>query len=64
MLPSSVLTVMVAEPVDFGVTNPFEETVATDGLLELHETVLSVVALGRTVAMSCKVLPIYRVADV
>ena len=64
LLPSSVLTVMVAVPVDFGVTKPSDDTIATAVLLELQETDLSVVVFGRTVAVSCKVLPIYNVADV
>jgi len=64
LLPSSVLTVMVAVPVDFGVTSPSDETVATAVLLELHETDLSEVLLGETVAISCNVLPMYSVSDV
>ena len=46
LLPSSVFTVMVAVPVDCGVTIPSDDTVATAVLLELHETDLSEVELG------------------
>lgn len=46
LLPSSVLTVMVAVPVDIGVTNPSDDTVATAELSELQETDLSEVEFG------------------
>ena len=64
LLPSSVLTVIMAVPVETGITNPSEETTATSVLLELQETDLSVVLFGRIVAVSCKEFPIYKVAEV
>jgi hypothetical protein len=64
LLPSSVFTVMTAVPVETGVTRPSGETIATSVLLEVQETDLSDVLLGKTVSVSCKVLPIYKVADV
>ena len=62
--PSTVFAVMTALPVDFAVTNPVEDTVAILVLLELHVTDGFVVVLGRTVAVSCNVLPVYIVASV
>jgi len=64
LLPSVVRAVMVALPVDFAVTKPVEDTIATLVLLEVHVTDGLVVVLGNTVALSCNVLPVYRVAEV
>lgn len=58
------MTIIVALPVDTGITKPSDETMATSLLLELQETVLSVVLFGRTIAVSCKEFPIYKVAEV
>ena len=61
----AVLAVIVAVPLDTAVTRPFASTVATDGLLLLHITLLSVALSGVTVAVSCKVWPrLVRVAVV
>ena len=64
LLPSAVLAVIVALPVDFAVTKPVEDTVTTLVLLELHVTDGLDVVLGNTVALNCNVFPVYRVADV
>ena len=53
--PSAVLAVIVALPLDTAVTRPVLLTVATDGLLLVHVTLLFVALLGVTVAVSCKV---------
>lgn len=50
LLPSLVVTVMVAVPALFAETTPDEETVATEVLLEDHVTDLSVALDGVTVA--------------
>ena len=55
--PSAVVAVIVVLPLDTAVTRPFASTVATDGLLLLHITLLSVELSGVTVAVSCKVWP-------
>ena len=57
LLPSSVVTVMVAVPIDTGVTTPLR-TVATAGLLLDHVTVFVPALAGCTVAIRVKVLPI------
>ena len=49
--------VIVAVPTAFAVTKPEADTVATDVLLDVHVTLLSVALLGNTVAVSCCVLP-------
>jgi hypothetical protein len=64
LLPSSVLTVMVAEPADTAVTMPLLLTVATDVLLLLQVTFLFVAFVGSTVAERVTVLPILSVAVV
>lgn len=64
LVPSDVFAVITALPVDFAVTKPVEDTVATLVLLEVHVTAGLDVVLGRTVAVSCKVLPVYIVASV
>ena len=51
----AVLAVIVAVPLDTAVTRPFASTVATDGLLLLHVTLLLVAFSGVTVAVSCSV---------
>jgi hypothetical protein len=56
--PSAVFAVMIALPVDFAVTKPVDETVATLVLLEVQVTEGLEVVLGETVAVSCKVLPV------
>ena len=53
--PSAALAVMVALPLDTAVTKPVLLTVATDGLLLLHITLLLVAFSGVTVAVSCSV---------
>lgn len=57
-VPSVVLTVITAVPVDFAVTTPLDETVATLVLLELHVTDGLEVVLGETVAFNCNVFPV------
>ena len=52
LVPSVVVTVMVAEPGDFAVTSPLLLTVATDVLLDFHVTVLLVALVGSTVAVN------------
>ena len=56
LLPSAVVTVIVAEPTALAVTKPVLLTVAIDVLLELHVTAGLVVLLGDTVAVNCNVL--------
>ena len=56
LLPSAVVTVMVAVPAATGVTNPFA-TVATLSLFELQVTALFVALLGATVAVSVSAAP-------
>ncbi len=55
--PSSVRTVIVAEPAAFAVTTPLDETVATVVLLDDHVTALLVALEGETVAVSVPVVP-------
>ena len=62
LLPSDVLTVIVAVPADFAVTTPDEETVATLVLDELQVTDLLLAFEGDTVAERDKVSPFSRVA--
>ena len=52
LLPSSVVTVIVAVPSETAVTKPLEETVATEGELVVQLTLLFVASDGRTVAVS------------
>jgi hypothetical protein len=66
LLPSSVLTVIVALPTDTPVTvqvKPFDETVATAVLLLLHVTFLFVVLAGVMVAVNASVPPTVIVKD-
>ncbi len=46
LLPSVVVAVIVAVPAETAVTLPLLFTVATDVLLDFHETVLLVASLG------------------
>ncbi len=46
LLPSVVVAVIVAVPAENAVTLPLLFTVATDVLLDFHETVLLVASLG------------------
>ena len=51
LAPSTVVTVIVADPTPFAVTTPAEDTVATELLLDVHVTVLFVALAGETVAV-------------
>ena len=62
--PSFVVTVIVAVPAAFAVTTPEEETVATDVLLDVHVTDLSVAFDGNTVAVKVWVSPTVIDSDV
>ena len=64
LLPSAVVTVIVAVPGPLAVTKPLVLTVATEVLLDFHVTDLLLVLLGVTVAVSCSVWPVFNVADV
>ena len=64
LLPSAVVTVMVADPGALAVTRPVVLTVATVVLLDFQVTALLEVLLGLTVAVSCKVWPVFSVAEV
>ena len=64
LLPSLVLTVIVALPAAFAVTTPEVETVATDVLLEDQVTVLFVAFEGDTVAVRVCVSPTLIDSDV
>jgi hypothetical protein len=60
LLPSWVVTVMVAVPADMVVTTPLR-TVATASLLLVQVTALFVAFSGDTVAVSVKLSPAARV---
>ena len=62
MLPSSVVTVIVADPAFRAVTLPLD-TVATEVLLLFQLTFLFVALLGLTVAVRERDSPSVRVAD-
>jgi hypothetical protein len=62
-LPSSVVAVIVAVPVDTAVTTPLF-TVATLVLLLVHDTFWLVALLGATVAVSDSVPPMASVVEV
>ena len=64
LLPSAVVTVMVADPGALAVTKPLLLTVATVVLLDFQVTFLLLVLLGVTVAVSCSVCPVFSVAEV
>ena len=61
LLPSFVVTVIVALPTALAVTTPEEDTVATDVLFEDHVTDLSVASAGETVAVNISVSPTIKV---
>ena len=62
LLPSAVVTVMVAVPAARAVTTPELLTVATVVLLELQVTFLFVAVLGLTVAVKLSVPPTVNAA--
>jgi hypothetical protein len=64
LLPSVVVTVIVAFPAATAVTKPLDETLATESALLLHVTVLFVALEGATVAVNVSVLPTARLVDV
>ena len=64
LLPSTVLTVIVADPAETGVTVPPCDTVATELLLVLHVTFWFVALAGTIVAERVSVLPIVIEVDV
>jgi len=64
LLPSLVVTVIVALPAATAVTRPVELTVATEVLLDDQVTAVLVALLGAMVAVSCCVAPVANVADV
>jgi hypothetical protein len=64
LLPSWVVTVIVADPPPTAVTSPVVFTVATDVLLDDHVTFLFVAFAGVTVAVSCIVAFTFTVDDV
>ena len=51
LFPSCVVQVIVTEPATLAVTVPSDPTVATDVLLEVHETEAFVALLGETVGV-------------
>ena len=55
IFPSCVVQVIVADPAALAVTVPSEATVATDVLLEVHETAVFVALLGEIVAVNLDV---------
>ena len=64
LLPSAVVTVMVADPGALAVTKPELLTVATVVLLDFQVTFLLLVLLGVTVVVSWSVCPVFSVAEV
>ena len=64
MLPSFVLTVIVAVPSVFAVINPMLLTLAIVSLLLLQLTVLLFALLGSMVAVNCSVSPSVNVTFV
>ena len=62
LVPSVVLAVMVAVPAAFAVTKPLLLTVAIELLLVVQLIVLFVVLFGSTVAVNCKVSPVFNSA--
>ncbi len=64
LLPSCVVTVIVAVPTATAVTKPAVLTVATEALLLLHVTFVLVALAGATVAVNWVVEPITMDADV
>jgi len=63
LLPSAVLTVIVAVPAFSPVTSPPELTLATPSLFDVHVTVLLVAFEGLTVAVRVDVLPTFKVIE-
>lgn len=63
LLPSVVVTVIVAEPAEIAVTKPEELTVATEALEELQETDAFEALAGETVAVSDDVAPTDRLRE-
>jgi hypothetical protein len=63
LFPSAVVTVMVALPAAKAVTKPFDDTVATEVELLLHDTFLFVALEGAMVAVNVSVLPTVRLVD-
>jgi hypothetical protein len=64
LLPSAEVTVMVALPTDTAVTKPFDETVATEVALLLHDAFLFVALKGAMVAVNVSVPPTVRLVEV
>jgi hypothetical protein len=64
LLPSSVVTVMAALPAAMPVTNPLDDTVATELALLLHVTFWLVALAGAILAIKVSVLPTLRLRDV
>jgi hypothetical protein len=64
LLPSTVVTVMVAVPALTPVTVPFDDTLATAGALLNHVTFLLVALEGETVAVSLSLPPVAILIDV
>jgi hypothetical protein len=63
LLPSVVVTVIVAFPAAMPETTPLDDTVAMPAALLLHVTALFVALVGATVAVSVSVPPIVRLVD-
>lgn len=63
LLPSVVVTVIVAEPAEIAVTKPEELTVATEALEELQEIDAFEALAGETVAVSDDVAPTDRLRE-
>jgi hypothetical protein len=57
LLPSAVVTVMVAFPTAMPVTNPLDDTVAMELVLLLHVTFWLVALAGAILAVKVSVLP-------
>ena len=64
MLPSSVVTIIVAVPSETAVTRPLDDTVAIDVELDFQLTFLFVAFEGITVAVSWLVSPSVNVMEV
>jgi hypothetical protein len=60
LLPSVVVTVMVAIPADIPITSPVEDTEATAELLLLHKRTLLLASDGETVAVKVSMPPTAR----
>jgi hypothetical protein len=64
LLPSAVVTVMVALPIAKPLTKPFDDTDAIEGELLLHVTFLLVALAGKTVAVNVSEPPTVRLVPV